>query len=272
MSNLVQRILTGIVGAVIVVGAVWIGGWPFAALMTAIALAAQYELYGLLRAGGVQPMVGVGLLLGAVAVVAPLTEAAASLLTVGTLLILAAVLFRRRETPLLDAAGTLFGVIYPAALVGLIVALRLAEADWLAGDAAFWLTTALLVCVWGSDSFAYFAGRAFGRHKLFERVSPNKTWEGALGGAVGAVALAAAAKLLVLDDVLTWPDVAFIGFACGVASQIGDLAESHFKRSVGVKDSASWLPGHGGLLDRIDAAMVAVPLVVVYFNLVKGLG
>lgn len=272
MSNLVQRVLTGLAGAVLVIGTVWVGGWPFAVLMTVIALAAQYELYNLLRAGGVQPLVGLGLLLGAVAVVAPLTEAAASLLTVGAIVVLAGVLYFRRESPLLDAAGTLFGVVYPAALVGLIIALRLAEADWMVGDDAFWLTTALLFCVWGSDSFAYFVGRAFGKRKLFERVSPNKTWEGALGGAIGAVVLASIAKLFVLDAVLTWADVAFIGFACGVASQVGDLAESHFKRSVGVKDSATWLPGHGGLLDRIDAAVVAIPLVVIYLDLVKGLG
>ncbi|MEM6286490.1 MAG: phosphatidate cytidylyltransferase [Bacteroidota bacterium] len=272
MSNLAQRILTGLVGAVVVVGAVWVGDWPFAALMTLVALGAQYELYGLLRAGGVKPLVGLGLFLGAVAVVAPLTEAAASLLTVGALAVLAGVLFVRRETALLDAAGTLFGVVYPSALVGLVIALRLGEADWMVGTDAFWLTTTLLFCVWGSDSFAYFAGRAFGRRKLFERVSPNKTWEGAIGGAVGAVALASVAKVVVLDAVLTWPDVAFIGFACGVASQIGDLAESHFKRSVGVKDSATWLPGHGGLLDRIDAAVVSIPLVVIYLDLVKGLG
>lgn len=271
MSNLVQRILTGLVGAVLVIGSVWIGGWVFTVLMATVALAAQFELYGLLKAGGTQPLVPIGLGLGAVAVIAPLVEASAAVLTVGVLAVLAGVLFFRRDTPLLDAAATLFGVVYPAALAGLIVALRLSEAPWMSGTAAFWTTTALLFCVWGADSFAYFAGRAFGRHKLFERVSPNKTWEGAIGGAVGAVTFAAVFKLLALPNVLTWADVGFIGFACGMASQIGDLAESHFKRSVGVKDSATWLPGHGGLLDRIDAAVVAIPLVVVYLDLVKGL-
>jgi phosphatidate cytidylyltransferase len=185
-------------------------------------------------------------------------------------------MYRRPETPLPDAAATLFGVAYPAALCGSLVALRVAPGPWLAGGPpgahlAFWLTTAVLFCVWGADTFAYFTGRAFGRHPLFPRVSPKKTWEGAVGGALGALLLAAGFKTFTpLDAVLTWPDVAAIAFACGIASPFGDLAESHFKRSVGVKDSATLLPGHGGMLDRIDAAVVAVPLVALYFDLVKG--
>ena len=272
MSDLLARTLTALIGAVLVIGAVWVGGWAFAALLVAIALAAQYEVYGLLRAGGVSPLVVPGLVLGALAVLAPLVEASAPLLFLGGLVVLGLVLFTRKETPLLDAAGTLFGVLYPAALAGLLLRLRVNDASWLIGDDAFWLTTAVLFCVWGADTFAYFAGRAFGRHPLFARVSPKKTWEGAAGGALGAFALAAGFKLLVLDGALTWADVSVIALACGVVSQLGDLTESLFKRSVGVKDSATWLPGHGGLLDRIDAAIVAVPLVVLYLDLVKGLG
>lgn len=271
MSNLTQRVFTAVVGAAVVLGLTWVGGWPFIALMAVIALGTQVELYGLLRAAGVRPLVGVGLALGALAVVAPVLEVAGSILVLGGLAVLIGVLYTRKETPLLDAAGTLFGVLYPSLLVGKIVTLRVNEADWLIGPEAFWLTAAVLFAIWGADTFAYFAGRAFGRHKLFERVSPNKTWEGAVGGAVGSFVVASGFKLIVLQGVLTWPDVAVITVACGVASQFGDLVESLFKRSVGVKDSATWLPGHGGLLDRIDAALVAVPLVVLYLDLVKGL-
>ena len=271
MSNLTQRILTGIVGATVVMGAMWVGGWPFAILMAAVALGAQWEVYGLLRAAGTHPLHWVGLALGLLAVLRPLVTEAVPLLTLGGLAVLVGVLYLRRETPLLDAAGTLFGVVYPAALAGAILTLRLSEAAWLDGDAAFWLTAATLFCVWGADSFAYFTGRAIGKHPLFPRVSPNKTWEGAVGGGLGAFALMAAFKGFALGETVSWADVAFIGFACGVASQFGDLVESHFKRSVDVKDSATWLPGHGGLLDRIDAAVVAIPLVVLYFDLTRGL-
>jgi phosphatidate cytidylyltransferase len=275
-SNLTQRILTALVGAVVVVCTVWAGGWAFALAITAIGLLAQHETYGMFEKAGTRPFVWLGLGLGALAVLRVLLPLAEPLLVLGALAVLGAVLYRRQETPLLDAAATLFGVAYPAALCGSLVALRVEPRPWLDGGppeahAAFWLTTAVLFCVWGADTFAYFTGRAFGRRPLFARVSPKKTWEGAVGGAVGALLLAAGFKLFTpLDPVLTWADVAAVAVACGVASPFGDLAESLFKRSVGVKDSATLLPGHGGMLDRIDAAVVAVPLVVLWFDLVKG--
>ena len=271
MSNFAQRVLTAVVGATVVVAAVWQGGAAFAALVTAVALAAQIELYRLLAAGGTRPLVGLGLAMGAVAVLWAWVPRAGLVLAAGLLALLPAVLYLRRETPLLDAAGTVFGVLYPAGLVSSLLVLRLSDAPWLGADGAFWLTVTVLFCVWGADSFAYLAGRAFGRTPLFERVSPKKTWEGAAGGVAGAFALAAVFKLTVAGAVLGWPDVLVIAVATGVLSPFGDLTESLFKRSVGVKDSATWLPGHGGLLDRIDATLVAVPVIALYFELTRGL-
>lgn len=273
-SNLAQRALTAVVGVTLALTAVWLGGWAFALLIAAAALAAQAEAYNLFRAAGADPLVGPGLALGALAVLRSAVPASEAWLVLGVLLVLGAVLFTRETTPLLDAAATLFGVVYPAALAGAAIALRASTAPWLVAGgphAAFWLTTAVLVCVWGADTFAYFAGRSLGRHPLFPRVSPKKTWEGSAGGALGAIALAAGFKLFVPALPLTWFDVAAIGLACGVASQLGDLVESLFKRSVGVKDSGAWLPGHGGMLDRLDAALVAIPLVAVWFVLTRGL-
>ena len=275
MSNLSQRILTALVGAVVVLTAVWTGGWPFALLITALALLAQREVYGLLERAGTRPFLYLGLALGALAVLRSRLALAEPLLVLGALAVLGGVLYRRPESPLLDASATLFGVAYPAALCGSLVALR-GPGTWLDAFPAeahtgFWLVTAVLFCVWGTDTFAYFAGRALGRHPLFPRVSPKKTWEGAVGGALGALLLAAGFKAFTpLDAALTWLDVAVVALACGVASPFGDLAESLFKRSVGAKDSASWLPGHGGMLDRIDAAVVAVPLVALWFEVTKG--
>ena len=272
MSNLAQRILTGVVGAVVVVGALWTGGWVFALLMAAVAAAAQFELYGLLSAGGTKPLIAVGLLIGLLATLWPvLPVAAPPLLVVGAILVPLVVLFVRRTTPLMDAAGTVFGVVYPSALASSVLVIRFSEAEWLGEGGAFWLTLAVLFGVWAADTLAYTAGRLFGSRPLFERVSPKKTWEGSAGGVVGGVLFVALFKGFVLPDVLSWTDVAVIGVTVGAVSQLGDLAESHFKRSVKVKDSATWLPGHGGLLDRIDAMVVAVPLVAVYLEVTKGL-
>lgn len=271
MSNFAQRVLTALVGATLVIALLWVGGWAFAILVAVAAVVAQRELYGLMTAAGTRPLVGYGLAVGAVAVLWHQIPGSGLALAAALLLLLPLVLYLRRDTPLLDAAGTAFGVLYPAGLASSLIALRLTDSGWLGEGDAFWLTLAVLVCVWGTDSFAYLAGRAVGRTPLFERVSPKKTWEGAIGGAVGAFALAAAFKLAVLTDVLTWLDVVVIAVACGVLSPLGDLTESLFKRSVGVKDSASWLPGHGGLLDRIDATVVAVPVIALYFEATRGL-
>jgi len=266
VSDLAQRAITAIIGATLVIAAMWVGGWLFAAVIGLAAVLAQREMYLLAAKGGASPLMGLGLVLGAVASLWAVLQWAFPVLTIGGLIVVLAMLVRVRETPLLDIAATLLGVFYPAMLAGFILSLR--TIDW-AGDAPFWLTVAVLSGVWGSDTFAYLAGRAFGKHPLFPRVSPKKTWEGAIGGLVGAIAIASAFKMLALDAEWTWLDVGVVAAACGVAGPLGDLAESLFKRSAGVKDSGSWLPGHGGMLDRIDAALVAVPLVALWFEWIR---
>lgn len=266
MSDLAQRALTALIGATLVIAAMWVGGWVFAAFIAVAAVLAQRELYLLAAKAGAAPLVGFGLLLGAIASLWAVVPEVVPVAMIGAILLVLAPLLRVRATPLLDVSATLFGVVYPAALAGAILSLRTLDGP---GGEAFWVTVAVLVCVWGSDTFAYLAGRMFGKHPLFPRVSPKKTWEGAVGGLIGAIVLASAFKLLVLDAVWDWEDVGVVAAACGIAGPFGDLAESLFKRSADVKDSGSWLPGHGGMLDRIDAAIIAVPLVALWFEWVR---
>lgn len=124
----------------------------------------------------------------------------------------------------------------------------------------------MFVGIWTCDSFAYFGGRAFGRHKLFERVSPKKTWEGAIAGAIAGIAVCVGLGYWLTG--LTWYDGLFIGIAAGVFGQIGDLAESHLKRACGVKDSSQIIPGHGGILDRFDSLLFVAPPVYIYLIIV----
>ena len=118
---------------------------------------------------------------------------------------------------------------------------------------------------------AYFAGRFLGKAKLYPAVSPKKTWAGAWGGLAGSIVGAAALKLISAHW-LSWADVVLIAIPGGILGQLGDLAESLIKRSVGVKDSGALLPGHGGLLDRVDAVLFIAPYAYAYFVISRALG
>jgi len=125
----------------------------------------------------------------------------------------------------------------------------------------------VFAAIWVCDSAAYFAGRAWGRHKLFPRVSPNKTWEGAIAGFVAAVAVFLVARALVLPY-LTPVGALVCGVIVGVFGQLGDLVESLLKRDAGVKDSSNLIPGHGGVLDRFDSLLFVAPLIFVYLDFI----
>ena len=213
------------------------------------------------------PTLWLGLLLGLSAIFAHMDMWGVHLLVLGVLLILATTPFRVDDRPLASAATTIFGVVYPAALLAFLIPLRMGGGPGLSEADAFWLTLTVFLLVWSADTFAYFVGKAIGKHPLAPKVSPKKTWEGAVGGAVGAIVVAAVLRLTLLDF-LPWGHLLVVALVCGALSQIGDLAESKMKRAVGAKDSGTLLPGHGGLLDRLDALILAVPLVYVYLALV----
>lgn len=162
--------------------------------------------------------------------------------------------------------GALSGAMYCGVLFGCLLSLVAATGDarfeTMPGQAG-WLLFPMLV-IWAGDTGAYFAGRAFGRHKLAPKLSPKKTWEGAAGGALASVAGGFLAKALFLPELGPLEVVAF-ALPAAILGQIGDLTESSLKRSVGVKDSGWIIYGHGGMLDRVDALVLAAP----WFALMK---
>jgi len=269
MSDLLRRVLTALVLAPLAIGAVAAGGWWFIAFLALGVVLAQSELYGLCEGAGLRPFRPAGYAAGALVVAWPLWSAALPLATVALVVLLGAELYRREERPLGNAAAGALGVLYPAALAAWAGFLRVAAAPVVGEAGAAWLTGTALVAVWAADSFAYFAGRAFGRTPLFPRVSPKKTVEGLVGGVLGAVALTVLLKAWAMPF-LGWADAVVIGVLAGVVGPIGDLTASLFKRSVGAKDSGTLLPGHGGLLDRIDAVLFVVPLVAIYLHFIAG--
>lgn len=169
-------------------------------------------------------------------------------------------LFRFRDIPSVAGryAATVSGIVYAGFLTTFLAFLKRIDPNQ-AGDTV----VIVLLVAWVADTGAYFAGRFLGKRKLYEAVSPKKTWAGAWGGLAGSV-LGVAGFKLVHADWLTWLDVVLIAIPGGILGQLGDLAESLIKRSVGVKDSGSLLPGHGGILDRIDAVLFIAPYTYAY--------
>lgn len=271
MSNAVLRVLTALVAAPLVVGVAYLGGWVLGVLVTGIAVLGQWELYRLAEDAGLHPRKEWGCILGALVVLQPLWPPAGGLaLGIGVMLLALMPFLFRREALLGSVSVTFFGVAYPAALLGFLLRLRQARSTEVGDVQAFYLVLLVLLLVWASDVFAYYVGKAVGRRPLAPSISPNKTWEGSMGGMLAALAIGILFKLSV-GEFLAWSHVLALVVIGGVLGQLGDLAESHLKRAVGADDSSTLLPGHGGLLDRFDAMAVAAPLVYGYLAYVARL-
>jgi len=176
-------------------------------------------------------------------------------------------LFRFRDIPSVAGryAATVTGIVYCGFLTAYLAKLKLVDPNH-GGDTVL----LVLIVAWLADTGGYFAGRYLGKAKLYEAVSPKKTWAGAYGGIAGSVVGVLVLKVA-FADWMTWLDVFAIAIPGGILGQLGDLAESLIKRSVGVKDSGALLPGHGGILDRIDAVLFIAPYVYGYL-LARGVG
>ncbi len=175
-------------------------------------------------------------------------------------LIFVAELYRKRDQPFVNIALTLLGVLYVGGSFSMLSLL-----GFLRGDYSWQVILGTMLLIWTSDSGAYFAGKTFGKTKLFERISPGKTWEGWMGGTLLSVGVGYILSLYFPDlDFPHWLGVALIVSVFGV---FGDLIESLLKRSLQVKDSGTLIPGHGGILDRFDSLLMVVPFIVAFLKL-----
>ncbi len=279
MKNLMVRTLSGLVLVAVFVGAVLGSQWSFGALLLLILVGGQTEFYKLACETGLSPQrwmgLAVGVLLFALNFIVfrqfsrPVTDEAAGavlhlLLYVGLLLptLFVCELFRRSATPLANLGATLLGVLYVAVPLSLLLYIPV-----LAGGGVWRPETVLcyIFIIWANDVFAYLVGMTFGRHRLCERLSPKKSWEGFFGGLAGAAATGFVAAYALDANYWLWGGLALVAALSGVA---GDLVESMFKREAAVKDSGRVIPGHGGVLDRFDALLLSAPYVFLYLLLV----
>ncbi|WP_018341903.1 phosphatidate cytidylyltransferase [Cytophaga aurantiaca] len=281
MSNLLQRIITGVIGAAFMLIAIWFSFYSFAAVFFLVTILSSYEYHQLLTKSGIPNNAPAGIA-GSILVytlfvlqalnfnLSPILIAAPCLLFMVYMLI---ELFSTNEQPLARVAYTIFGIMYVAVPFGLLTLIPWAP---IADGCVRWgvpnhfyqfeIVFAILFLIWANDVGAYFVGKSLGKHKLFERISPKKTWEGSIGGLVTAMIFTYLLSYFYgIYSIPVWMGLCVIVVISG---SLGDLVESMIKRTLNVKDSGTLLPGHGGFLDRFDALIFAIPFIYLYLSIV----
>ncbi len=266
-SNLTLRIAFAAVAIPLAVGIVWLGGWPLAIALAALGVLGAREIYDLARRQGFDALDRTGgIAAGAIPLLAYWAKAPAAVYF-GALWLMSALvvaMFRRGPAgkPLAVVSVTLFGCLYASALLAFLIPIRHGGNAANRPFAYLCLTLFPMVITWIGDTAAMAVGVKVGGSKLAPVLSPHKTRSGAVGGFVASIITALALGLLVLNRVglsfAVWQLVT-VGAVVGVVAQVGDVAESLFKREAGVKDSSNLIPGHGGVLDRLDSLYFVIP-------------
>jgi phosphatidate cytidylyltransferase len=280
LSELARRVAVAVVAIPGTIAIVWLGGLYLGVFTGVVAAVGAWELYRMARAGDVLPLDAAGIPLAAflpiLAVLEPqgvftLPVGPSAIIILG--LLVAAMSLRvpsEGGRPLSAVAVTVFGIIYTGGMLSFGIAIR--YHDYAVGRSAGTALVMLpLVLTWTNDIGAYAFGRLFGRRKLIPSVSPGKTVAGAVGGTIVTVLVCWAYTHWVLRPVaeLAFPPwwIAGVGLALSIAAQLGDLVESLLKREAGMKNSSGLVPGHGGVLDRIDSLLFVLPTAFVLFSI-----
>jgi phosphatidate cytidylyltransferase len=253
---LAQRVATGVVAIPILLLLIWLGGWAYAGV-AALVLAVAAAEFAHFKSTWMSVSTVVAAAYAALLAISARTVGAESILLLGLALAVVSLpvgVLWLRGSDFAERVGWLVvGVLYTGVLGSSIVLLR--ELD----HGRDWVLLALL-STFAVDTAAYFTGSAIGRHKLAPTISPKKTWEGFFGGYAGGVA-AVALLALVLDVDASYASVILIAVTLPIGAAAGDLFESWVKRRAGVKDASELIPGHGGILDRLDSLLITFPLV-----------
>lgn len=261
---MLQRAITGFFFIIVLVGATLLGQEVFIIFFTLLGLGCLWECYQLFSRDDIRPLTywGLfsGLILGALLglhLIGLIPFARLWLIVPFVSAIYFIVLFQKRVKPFDDIAYTNLGLGYAYLPFLFFVSLGFVQ-----GTFNPYIPLGFLIILWSNDTGAYLSGKSFGRHKLFERISPNKTWEGFLGGVI--LALFVAINLEQYFGGLEKWQWAGMALIIGIFGTLGDLVESMLKRHLGVKDSGNILPGHGGFMDRFDGLLLAAPLVFLF--------
>lgn len=267
-SELYRRVISALLGATVIVSSLIYSEWTYFIVFFAICLMAQWEFYRLVRAQEYVPIRLLGVFVGSLLfVLSFLIESGRLdskyyfvLFPLASMIFLVKLYKKSDKNPFANIAFYYLGVVYvavPFALINIIVHFH--------DTYGYQILLGLMIIIWASDTGAYFAGSLFGKTKLFERISPKKSWEGSVGG--GIVALICAYVISQFHTDLNLLEWIIVGVIVVITGTYGDLVESLFKRSMSIKDSGNIIPGHGGFLDRFDSLILSVPFVVLFLKL-----
>jgi phosphatidate cytidylyltransferase len=259
-----QRVITALLGILLLIAAIWFGEPWFTILVAIWGVLAVFEFYRLVAASKVPPLTYFGLIWTLLFILSPHFDyeiITPILLTSAVIISLIWLLLRpQKETAFAGWAWTIAGILYVGWLLSYLVALRNIDPVNLEVGRN-WVFFALFTN-FGSDTAAFFVGRTWGKHHLAPSISPGKTWEGTVAGVFGAIIVSLGVDAL-FNLPLGYGQAVLLGLLVSIFGQLGDLVESLLKRNMGVKESGKLMPGHGGLLDRMDSVVFAG--VVVYY-------
>ena len=276
MKELIKRAVTGVVIVLFVLGGFWLHYISFCITGLIIMIGAQLEYYRMIQYTGIKPQTVTGIIAGVVTYLLS-TVVASGLLPMDSLVLVVPVLviimiielYRKQEKPFQSLAYTFFPMCYvvvPISLFPFSAFLEEGLSPLIVSDVVVFspgIVIGFFILLWTNDTCAYLIGTKFGKHRLMERISPKKSWEGFFGGLVCTLLVSwLLSDLLGVVNTKIWMLIALIVVIFGT---YGDLTESMLKRSIGVKDSGSIMPGHGGFLDRFDSSLLSFPIVYLVF-------
>ncbi len=274
MNNLVERTLTSIIFVIVLLGSIIQSEFASSILFFVIILLCQREFYNFFKPTDIKPQKKVGLIGGLGFFVISLLASQARLESETLFSIIPLIftifiieLYRNRPQPIPNIAFTILGIIYIAVPITLLHDLAYYKDYSFGREYNYDILIGYFFVLWANDTGAYLIGRKWGKHKLFPRISPKKTWEGSIGGVVLGLAVGYLNSIIFPEfNLAVWLGIAAIVVVFG---SLGDLVESLFKRSLDIKDSGKLLPGHGGVLDRFDGIFISAPMVYAFLRILE---
>ncbi len=271
MSNFILRTISGTLFVACIIGALIIGKYAFLIVYSAFLVLSMFEFYNLSLKARIKPQIFLGILIGFSIFIASYLYATGlieGILLTGFIPIIMSVfvfeLYRNHRRPFHNIAYTYLGIIYIAVPIA-ILNFFVFNSHSINITYSYEILIGYFFLIWANDTGAYLFGVSIGKHRMFPRISPKKSWEGFLGGLIFTTIIAWTISLFFHN--ITFAHWLMIGLISAIAGVFGDLVESMYKRSLEVKDSGKFLPGHGGILDRFDSVFLSAPIVFAYLKI-----